>query len=76
MHYMASQAMFDYALFHDDHLALQDCMRHPVAFHAEMMGNIMHLHQALKQPDAPQFVQAMICEINSHIKNDHWRLIR
>ena len=68
---MASQAVFDYAQMHDIHLALQDRMCHPVAFHAEMMGNIMHLHQALKQPDAPQFVQAVIREINGHIKNDH-----
>ena len=75
MHYMASEAIFDYAQAHDDHLVLQDHMRHPIAFHAEMMGDIMHLHQALKQPDALQFVQAVICEINGHIKNDHWRLI-
>ncbi|KAL7484860.1 hypothetical protein ACHAW6_010466, partial [Cyclotella cf. meneghiniana] len=51
-------------------------MCHPMAFHAEMMGDIMHLHQALKQPDAPQFIQAVIHKINGHIKNDHWRLIR
>ncbi|KAL7475408.1 hypothetical protein ACHAW6_001324 [Cyclotella cf. meneghiniana] len=76
MHYMAAEAVCDYAQFHDDHLALQDRMCHPSAFHAEMMGDIMHLHQALKQPDAPQFIQAVIREINGHIKNDHWRLIR
>ena len=76
MHYMASQVVYDYAQSHDDHLSLQDRMRHPVAFHAEMMGDIMHLHQALQQPDAPQFVQAVVREINGHIKNDHWRLIR
>ena len=50
-------------------------MRHPMAFHAEMMGDIMHLHQALKQPDALQFIKAVIREINGHIKNDHWRII-
>ncbi|KAL7479730.1 hypothetical protein ACHAW6_008691 [Cyclotella cf. meneghiniana] len=76
MHYMASQAVYDYTQSHDDHLSLQERMRHPVAFHAEMMGDIMHLHQALQQPDAPQFVQAVVREINGHIKNDHWRLIR
>ena len=35
----------------------------------------MHLHQALKQPDALQFIKAVIREINGHIKNDHWRII-
>ena len=27
---------------HDEHLALQNLMLHPKAFHAEMMGNIMY----------------------------------
>jgi hypothetical protein len=53
MHYMASRAMceHDYNCLHDSHLDLQDCMHHPIAFIAEMMGNIMYLHQALRQPD-------------------------
>ena len=71
MHYMASQAIYDYAQSHDNHMSLQECMRHLVAFHAEMMGDIMHLHQALRQPDAPQFIQAVVHEINGHIKNDY-----
>jgi hypothetical protein len=54
MHYMASQAMceHDYECLHDSHLDPQDCMRHPIAFLAEMMGDIMYLHQALHQTDA------------------------
>jgi hypothetical protein len=31
---------------HDEHLALQNRMSHPIAFHAEMMGTIMYLNQA------------------------------
>ena len=65
---IAAQA---YAQSPDDHLSLQECMHHPIVFHAEMTGNIMHLHQALQQPDATQFGQAVVCEINGHIKNDH-----
>ncbi len=30
-----------------------------MAFHAEMMGDIMYLQQALKQQDAPQFAEAV-----------------
>ena len=37
---------------HDKHLGLQERMRHPVAFHAEMMGDNMYYHQAIKQDDA------------------------
>ncbi len=41
MHYMASQATtgnMDEDLFHDAQLQLQERMRNPIAFHAEMMG--------------------------------------
>jgi hypothetical protein len=51
MHYMASQATTgdtDEDLFRDAHLQLQERMRNPIAFHAEMMGDIMYLQQALK----------------------------
>jgi hypothetical protein len=42
MHYMASQATSgdtDEDLFHNAHLQLQEQMRNPIAFHAEMMGD-------------------------------------
>ncbi len=57
MHYMASQAMceHDYDCLNNSHLDLQDCMHHPIAFLAEMMGDIMYLHQALCQPDAREW---------------------
>jgi hypothetical protein len=76
MHYMASQAVceHDYDHLHDSHLNLQDHMCHPMAFLAEMMGDIMYLHQALHQPDARKFVEAVIKEVNGHINNNHWKL--
>ncbi len=77
MHYMASQAMceHDYDHLHNSHLDLQDHMRHPIMFLAEMMGDIMYLHQALRQPDARELVEAVIKEVNGHINNNHWKLI-
>jgi hypothetical protein len=52
-------------------------MRNPVTFHAEMMGDIMYLHQALKQKDASQFVDAVVREIkNGHVDNEHWDLVK
>jgi hypothetical protein len=77
MHYMASQAVckHDYDRLQDSHLDLQDCMRHPIAFLAEMMGDVMYLHQVLRQPDSKKFVEAVIKEVNGHVDNDHWKLI-
>ena len=61
MHYMQAmravtceEAEVDYAHEHDFHLALQDCMHDPIAFLAEMMGDIMYFHQALQQPATQQ----------------------
>jgi hypothetical protein len=73
MHYMASQAVceHDYDRLHDSHLDLQDCMHHPIAFLAEMMGDVMYLHQVLCQPDSKEFVEAVIKEVNGHADNDH-----
>jgi hypothetical protein len=64
---IAERAIHD--LFHDAHLKLRERMKNPIAFHAEMMGEIMYYHQALKQPDASQFVDAIIKEINGHVDN-------
>jgi hypothetical protein len=77
MHCMASQATtgdMDEDLFHDAHLQLQERIRYPIAFHAEMMGDIMYLQQALKQPDAKEFVQAVIKEVNRHMDSNNWML--
>jgi hypothetical protein len=77
MHYMASQATTgnaDEDLFHDAHLQLQEHMRNPIAFHTEMMGDIMYLQQVLKQPNAKEFVQAVIKEVNGHVDSNNWML--
>jgi hypothetical protein len=60
---MASEAVLGKTqedIFHDLHLELHERMQNPVAFHAEMMGDIMYLHQGLKQKDAPEFVEAVV----------------
>jgi hypothetical protein len=54
---------------HDEHLSLSDRTSHPIAFHAKILGNIMYLNQALRQPDADQFVEAVIAEVNGHVDN-------
>ncbi len=74
---MASQAICkqDYNRLHDSHLDLHDCMYHPIAFFAEMMGDVMYLHQVLHQPEFKEFVKAVFKEVNSHVGNDRWKLI-
>jgi len=77
LHHMAHQSTFketDEDLFHDAHLELQEQMQNPIAFHAEMMGDIMYLQQALRQHNAKEFVQAVVKETNGHVDCDNWTL--
>ena len=60
---------------HDEHLLLQERMRHPIAFHAEMMGDVMYYHQAMKQDDADEFLGAVVKEVNGHVENNNWELV-
>ncbi len=77
MHHMAHQSTLsetDEDLFHNAHLDLQERMRNPIAFHAEMMGDILYFQQVLRQPDAKEFVQAVIKEVNRHVDCNNWTL--
>ena len=51
-------------------------MRDLAAFYAEMMGDVMYFHQAIKQPDAGEFVKAVMNEVETHIKDEHWKLVK
>jgi hypothetical protein len=77
MHHMAHQSTLSETnedLFHDAHLDLEERMQNPIAFHAEIMGDILYLQQALRQPDAKEFVQAVIKEVNGHVDCKNWTL--
>ncbi len=78
MHYMAAKFVceHDYSADHDSHLELQERMRCPIAFLAEMMGDIMYLHQALHQPDSHEFVEAVIKKVNGHVERKHWAIVK
>jgi hypothetical protein len=67
----ATNGDMDEDLFHIAHLQLQERMRNPIAFHAEMMGDIMYLQQVLKQPNAKEFAQAVIKEVNGHVDSNN-----
>ncbi len=77
MHHVARQSTIgetDEDLFHDAHLDLQERMRNPIAFHTKMMGDIMYLQKALRQPDAKEIVQAVVKEVNGHVDSNNWTL--
>jgi hypothetical protein len=77
MHHMAHQSTLSETnedLFHNAHLELQERMQNPIAFHEEMMGDILHCQQVLRQPDAKEFVQAVIKEVNGHMDCKNWTL--
>ena len=61
---------------HTEHLSLQDRMCHPLAFLAEMCGDVMYFVQAIRQPDCKQFVEAIVKEVNGHVENQNWCLIK
>jgi hypothetical protein len=63
-------------LFHTHHLDLKERMQNQNALYAEMMGDIMYYVQALQQPDVKQFANAVVKEVNGHINNKHWTLVK
>jgi len=40
-----------------------------------VVGDVMHLHQALMQPDREEFLKAMVQEISTHQKRKHWKVV-
>eukprot|EP00957_Ditylum_brightwellii_P095659 7288350-Ditylum_brightwellii.AAC.1 len=50
-------------------------MDDPIAFAAKHGPDTMYFHQAIKQPNAPQFVETIIKKINGHIERGHWQFI-
>ena len=77
LHHSSHQSTFtktDEDLFHDAHLELQERMQNPIAFQAEMMGDIMYLQHTLRQQDAKEFVQAAVKEVNRHVDCKNWTL--
>ena len=41
-----------------------------------MMGDIMYFHQAIRQPDAGDFVKAVVKEVEGHVRDKHWVLVK
>ena len=44
-------------------------------FFAEKVGEVMHYFQYILQPDASEFVKALVREINGQEDNKNWMLV-
>jgi hypothetical protein len=47
----------------------------PVTFKATSDPDTMYMQEALKQPDAKKFKEAMVKEVNDHTEREHWKPI-
>ena len=61
---------------HTEHLAVQYRMHHPVAFLAEMCGYGIYFAQEIRQPDRKKIVETIVKEVNGHVENQSWNLIK
>jgi hypothetical protein len=41
-----------------------------------MCGDAMHFGQAMKQPDSHQFLEAVVKEVNGHVENQNFKLVK
>ena len=47
----------------------------PVAFLTTTNRDTMYFDQVMKEVDAPNFIEAIITEMNNHINRKNWKLI-
>ena len=67
---------YDTEVYHgEDEYEIQHQMADPIAFATSSDPDVMYLHEAMKQPDRKQFVQAMIDEVTTHTNRGHWKII-
>ena len=67
--------IFLFEVSHDWFLQEEENMSQPVTYNREDIGNILHYHEAINQPDAIKFAKAIINKINGHVENGDWELV-
>ena len=49
---------------------------HPFTYATQTAGNeVFHFHQAMREPDREDFIEAMVVELKAHADNNHWVLV-
>ena len=67
---------YDNDVYHgEEEYEIQRKMADPIAFAASADPDVMYLHEAMRQPDRKEFVQAMIDEVTTHTERGHWKII-
>jgi hypothetical protein len=67
---------YDTDVYHgEEEYEIQRDMADPIAFAASTDPDVMYLHEAMKQPDKKEFVQAMVDEVTTHTERGHWKII-
>ena len=61
---------------HDINLELEEKMCNLIAFTVKMVGDITYFYQDLQQVDSDQFVDAVVKEVNGHVDNQSWELVK
>jgi hypothetical protein len=54
---------------------IQQQMEDPIAFATHSDPDTMYMHQAMKQPDKAQWLEAMEQEVSDHVAKGHWKLV-
>jgi hypothetical protein len=67
---------YDADVYHGvEEYEIQRQMTDPIAFAASSDPDIMYLHEAMKQDDKKEFVQAMVDEVTTHTEKGQWKII-
>jgi Reverse transcriptase (RNA-dependent DNA polymerase) len=70
----------DYVAY--ERTVVQDCLESsteyldPMAYASSADPDVMHLHEAMKQPDKKEFINAMKQEIQAHTDSNNWKLVK
>ena len=65
-----------YDALHREDYKIQDDMSNPISFAASSDPDTMYFHEAMKAPDAKEFLKAMSKEFNDHCDRGHWEIIQ
>ena len=60
---------------HQENYKIQDDMQDLLAYPVGSVSDTMYLHQAMKQPDCKEFLNAAIRAVNSHCQLKHWKIL-
>lgn len=64
-----------YEALHQEDYRLQDEMDDPIAFAAKDGEDTLHYGQAMRAEDRRDFIEAMVKEVEDHVRRKHWKIV-